>query len=116
MKVEEILEGRHPHDQYYRAKPKSQFKIKPRPRKTLWYNDDQFDNWSVDIRTRFSDAAAFYDEETEEVIACSGDMSKSYGKWSKNRKGSYKGVSFEVPRPLKTVTKFRKRLKPVKEK
>mgnify|MGYP001818325377 FL=1 len=116
MKLSELLEGRHPHDQYDRPKPKSQFKPKPRPRKTLWYTDGMFDNWAADIRTRFSDASAYYDEETEEVIACSGDMSKTYGKWSKNRKGNFRGVSFEKPRPLNTVTKFKKRLKPVKDK
>ena len=114
MKVDELFEGRHPHDQYYRAKPKSQFKTKPRPKKTLWYNDDQYDGWTADIKSRFPDANAYYDEESEEVVACNGDMSQSYGKWSKRRKSNFKGVSFMNPRPTDTVTKFRKRLKPVK--
>jgi len=114
VKLNELFEGRHPHDQYYRAKPKSQFKPKPRPRGQLWYNSDQFDGWTSDIRTRFDDAAAYYDEESEEVVACNGDMTKSYGKWSKNKKGNFKGISFEHPRPLGTVTRFSKRLKPVK--
>jgi len=114
MKVNELLEGRHPHDQYYRAKPKSQFKPKPRPKKTLWYGEEQFDGWSADIKSRYPDAAAYYDEESEEVIATSSDMSKSYGKWSKRKKGNFRGVSFYEPRPTNTVTKFSKRLKPVK--
>ncbi len=115
MKISELFEGRHPHDQYYRAKPKSQFKTKPRPKKTLWYNNEQFDNWSTDIRTRFSDAAAYYDEENEEVVACSGDMKNSYGKWSKNKDDGFNGVSFYKPRPLDTVTRGRKRLRLAKE-
>jgi len=53
MKIYELLEGRHPHDQYYRAKPKSQFKPKPRPKKTLWYGEEQFDGWSADIKSRY---------------------------------------------------------------
>jgi len=110
MKVKDILEGRHPHDQYYRPKPKSQFKTKPRPKKTLHYTEDMFDNWTTDIRTRFEDATAYYDEENEEVIAMSPDRKHSYGKWSKNRKGDYKGVSFYNKRPLNTVTRS-KRLK-----
>ncbi len=111
MKLKDLLEGRHPHDQYYRAKPKSQFKWKPRPKKTLWYNGDQFDNWSADIRTRFSDATAYYDEESEEVVACSGDMKKSYGRWRKKDKEGRNGVSFYKPRPVDTVTHNRKRLR-----
>ena len=115
MKIKDILEGRHPHDQYYRPKPKSQFKPKPRPKRTLWYNDDQYDNWVTDIRYRFPDAQAYYDEETEEIIAATPDMKKTYGKWSKKAKGAYKGFSLENPRPLNTVTHSSRRLRKVKE-
>jgi hypothetical protein len=115
MKVKDILEGRHPHDQYYRPKPKSQFKPKPRPKKTLWYADDQYNNWAADIRFRYPDAQAYYDEETEEVVAATPDMKKSYGKWQKKGKGRFKGFSFEKPRPLNTVTRFAKRLKKMED-
>jgi len=115
MKVKDILEGRHPHDQYYRPKPKSQFKPKPRPKGTLWYNEDQYDNWATDIRFRYPDAQAYYDEETEEVVACSSDMKNSYGKWSKKSKDKFKGFSLENGRPLGTLTRRAKYLKKMED-
>jgi len=107
MKVVELLEYK---NKYYKPVPKTP---KSRPKKTLWYNN--YDNWVADIKTRFPDATAFYDEENEEIVAACPACKESYGKWSKNKK-DYQGVSFEKARNLSHVTKNSTKLKKIEDK
>ena len=95
MKVEELLEYK---NKYYKPVPKGP---KTRPKKTLWYNN--YDNWVADIKTRFPDARAYYDEENEEIIAACHKCEDIYGKWSK-KKDKHPGVSFFKPRKLLNTT------------
>ena len=97
-------------NKYYKPVPK---KPKARPKKTLWYNN--YENWVMDVQTRFPAARAFYDEENEEVIAACPDCKETYGKWS-NKKKDYPGVSFDKPRNLPSVTHNGNRLKKLEDK
>lgn len=108
MKVTELLEYK---NKYYKPVPK---KPKSREKKTLWYNN--YDSWVADIKTRFPDALAYYDEENEEIIAGSGDSKECYGKWSKKKKDDYKGMSFYVGRNLSHVVRNINNLKQIKAK
>lgn len=105
MKVQELLEYK---NKYYKPVPK---KPKARGNKTLWYNE--YERWVGDIRTRFPDAQAYYDEENEEIIAACDQCKDSYGKWSKNAK-DWKGVTFFRPRSMQNVTHNITNLKPRK--
>lgn len=96
MKVIELLEYK---NKYYKPVPK---KPKPRAKKTLWY--DNYENWVADIKTRFPDACAYYDEENEEVMANSDDGKQCYGKWSKKKK-DFQGVSFFKSRNIPQVSR-----------
>jgi len=107
MKVEELLEYK---NKYYKPVPK---KPKPRPKKTLWYND--YESWVADVKTRFPDAQAFYDEENEEVIASCSACKETYGKWS-NKKDGFKGVSFYKPRNIRSISRNYDRLKKIEDK
>jgi len=104
MKVIELFEYK---NKYYKPVPK---KPKARGKGTLWYNS--YDNWVGDVKTRFPDAIAFYDEENEEVFAASDDCKQCYGRWSKKKK-DYQGVSFYKGRNLGHVTRNGKSLKKV---
>ncbi len=106
MKVEELLEYK---NKYYKPIAK---KPKARPKKTLWYND--YENWVADIKTRFPDAQAYYDEENEEIMASSDDCKQCYGKWSKKKK-EFPGVSFFKSRNMPLVNKS-KRLNRIEDK
>lgn len=106
MKVIELLEYK---NKYYKPVPK---KPKPRAKKTLWY--DNYDNWVTDIRTRFPDARAYYDEENEEIMAASDDCKQCYGKWAKKKK-NFKGVSFFKSRNLPHVNRNKNRLKRIED-
>jgi hypothetical protein len=107
MKVSEILLEYK--NKYYKPVPK---KPKTRAKKTLWY--DNYDHWVTDIKTRFPEARAYYDEENEEVVAACEKCKDAYGKWSK-RKDKFPGVSFHKPRNLLNVTKYAKNLKQVND-
>lgn len=102
MKVEDLLEYK---NKYYKPIPR---KPKPRNKKTLWYNN--YENWVTDIKTRFPDAHAYYDEENEEILATSDDCKQCYGKWSKKKK-DFQGVSFFKGRNLPHVSRNGSRLK-----
>lgn len=97
MKINDLLLLEYK-NKYYKPVPK---KPKPRKKSTLWYN--KYENWVADIKTRFPDAQAFYDEENEEVVATCKDCKDCYGKWSNNKK-DYQGVSFHKSRNLANVT------------
>ncbi len=107
MKVEELLEYKNKY--YKRIGPKP----KPRPKKTLWYND--YESWVADVKTRFPDAQAFYDEENEEIIASCPGCKDSYGKWS-NKADGLKGVTFKGPRNIRSVSRNFDRLKRIEDK
>ena len=106
MKVTELLEYK---NKYYKPVPK---KPKPRPKKTLWYND--YNSWVADIKTRFPNARAYYDEENEEIIAACENCKECYGKWSK-RKEKFNGFSFYKPRQINFVTRNYKKLRPIEK-
>ncbi len=104
MKISEILTEYK--NKYYLPVPK---KPKKRGDRTLWY--DNYDNWVGEIQNRFPDARAHYDEEREEIVATSDDQKECYGKWSKKKKGDYKGVTFAKTRDPRYVNRNHKRLK-----
>jgi len=107
MKVEEILFEYK--NKYYKPVPK---KPKVRPKKTLWH--DNYDRWVTDIKARFPDAHAYYDEENEEIVAACEKCKDAYGKWSK-KKDKFPGVSFYKPRHVSSVTKFLHNLRQIKD-
>jgi len=106
MKVIELLEYK---NKYYKPVPR---KIKVRAKKSLWYNN--YDNWVADVKSRFPDSHAFYDEENEEIVAACDGCKECYGRWSKKKKG-YQGVSFEKPRNLQSVYRNANKLKKVED-
>jgi len=106
MKTSELFEYK---NKYYKPVPK---KPKARKKSTLWYNN--YDNWVADIKTRFPDAHAYYDEENEEVVAANDDCGECYGKWSK-KKPKFQGVSFHKGRQTLHVTRNGKKLKRIDE-
>lgn len=83
-------------------------KPKPRAKKTLWYNN--YEHWVSDIKSRFPDAHAYYDEENEEIMANSDDGKHCYGKWAKKKK-DFQGVSFFKSRNVPHVSRNKNRLK-----
>lgn len=107
MKVSELLLEYK--NKYYKAITK---KPKPRPKKTLWYNE--YENWVADIKYRFPDSHANFDEENEEIVATDDAGEVCYGKWSKNKKGM-KGVTFNNPRNPKHTSRNHKRLVRIKD-
>lgn len=106
MKVMDLLEYK---NKYYKPVPKTP---KSRAKKTLWYNN--YENWVADIKTRFPDANAYYDEENEEIVAACNDCKETYGKWSKKKK-DYQGVSFEKPRSVPHTSRNGYRLKKIED-
>ena len=96
-------------NKYYKPVPR---KPTVRAKKTLWHNN--YENWARDIKSRFPDANAYYDEENEEIIAACPEGKEAYGKWSKKKKG-FPGVSFHKPRSVATVSKYLKNLRQVKD-
>ena len=97
-------------NKYYKPVPKKQ---KKRAKKTLWYQG--YENWVTDIQLRFPNAKAYFDEENEEIIAGCDACKETYGKWSKKNKAAYKGVSFNKPRDISTVSKNKDKLKLIKD-
>jgi len=104
MKISEILLEYK--NKYYLPVPK---KPKKRGKKTLWY--DNYENWVGEIRNRYPEARAYYDEETETIVATSDDQKECYGKWSKKMKREHKGVTFAKSRNPMHVSRNIKRLK-----
>lgn len=68
---------------------------KPRPQKTLWFND--YPAWVQDIKLRFPSAEAHHEEENNEIIALDPAKKDCYGVWQSNKK---RGVSYAAARPL----------------
>ena len=74
-------------------------KIRPRPKKNLWFDDDRL--WKRDLdHTYNNDFELSSDEDEETVIACNKDRTMAYGRWNKGEK---KGITFKKPRPIHTV-------------
>lgn len=105
MKVIELLVEYK--NKYYKPVPR---KPTVRAKKTLWYND--YDQWVMDIKSRFPDSQAYYDEENEEIVAACKDCKDCYGKWSKKKK-DFQGVSFHKARNMQHATANGRNLKKV---
>ena len=74
-------------------------KIKPRPKKNLWFDDDRL--WKRDLDHTYSNNFTMVSSEDEEsLIACNSDKTMAYGRWNKKNK---KGITFHIPRPIQTV-------------
>lgn len=77
----------------------TEFKVRPRPRKNLWFNDDRL--WMNDLKmTRNNDFEVIPSEDEEQVVACNRDRTVAYGKWDK-KKG--RGITYKDPRPIHTA-------------
>ena len=77
----------------------NEFKMKPRPKKNLWFNDDRL--WLRDLEhTHANNFSLMKSEDEETVIACNQDQTKAFGKWIKGKK---RGITFNNPRPIHTV-------------
>lgn len=82
-------------------------KIRPRPKKNLWFNNDQL--WHDDLYIMHNGNFDLVTSENEEdVIACDKDRKMAYGKWSKK---AGRGITFKTPRPIHTVINPKIRLK-----
>lgn len=74
-------------------------KIRPRPKKNLWFRDDRL--WHNDLYLTHNNNFDLVSTENEEdVVACNGDRTMAYGKWSKKLG---RGITFHKPRPMGTV-------------
>lgn len=84
----------------------TEFKIRARPKKNLWFQDDRL--WTSDLDLAHNNDYDLVSTENEEdVVACNKDRSMAYGKWSK-RLG--RGITFKTPRPMQTVVHPKLRL------
>lgn len=85
----------------------TEFKIKPRPNKNLWFKDDKL--WATDLQlSHEGNYDLVTDENEEEIVACNKDRTMAYGKWSKK---NGKGITYKNPHPLGTVIHPKLRLK-----
>lgn len=80
---------------------------KPRPKKTLWFQDSYL--WRNDLENAHPGRYKFYREENEEVAYAIDDENRCYGAWW-NRKN--RGVTFPMPRPAHSVVSARTKLIP----
>lgn len=77
----------------------NEFKIKPRPKKNLWFKDDRL--WLRDLQhTHVNNFDLLKSEDEEVVIAVDKERKNTFGKWIK---GKGRGITFNNPRPLHTV-------------
>lgn len=102
--------GKPGHAKYNRTgKPNgrpNEFKIKPRPKKNLWFKDDRL--WMRDLDHTHANNYKLKSVENEEVVACNDDETQVFGKWftKKNR-----GITFHNPRPIHTAVHPNKTMK-----
>ena len=74
-------------------------KIRPRPKKNLWFRDDRL--WTTDLDLTYNKNYRLKSVENEEsVVACNPDETMAYGRWNKKLG---RGITFKQPRPLQTV-------------
>lgn len=84
-----------------------EMKLKPRPNKNLWFNNDKL--WHEDVYlTHNGNFDLVSDENEEQVIACDKDHRVAFGKWDK-KKG--RGITFKKPRPIHIVIHPKTKLK-----
>ena len=86
--------------QWREGRPNST-KVKKRPKKNLWFKDDKLWKDDLDLNKGGNYKLVTSDEDEETIIACDKDEKYSHGVWHKN-KG--KGITFNSPRPMHTVT------------
>jgi len=83
------------------------FKVKKRPKKTLWFNDDKL--WLHDVQTGYGgEYTLVTSEDEEQVVACDRNKSQAYGIWHA-KKG--KGVTYRKPLPFGAATNPKIRFK-----
>lgn len=83
-----------------------EFKLRPRPRKNLWFKDDKL--WTQDLDLyRDRNYKLKTVENEEDVVACNDDETMAYGKWHKKLG---RGITFKDPRPINTVVHPKLRL------
>lgn len=77
-----------------------QIKIKPRPKKDLWFNDRK--SWASDLQWELGgeDNIKIIDTEQQEVVVTDKNGQVCYGVWRDNDK---QGVTFKQPKPLYNV-------------
>lgn len=89
---------------YYKSSGKAvgrpnEHKLRPRPRKNLWFDDDKL--WVHDLDTyRNRNYKLMSTEDEESILACNDDQTMCYGSWSKKEN---RGITFKDPRPIHTV-------------
>jgi hypothetical protein len=74
-------------------------KIKKRPNKNLWFQDDKL--WKADLDLEHGgNYTLVTDENEEKVVACDGEKKWAHGFWDK-KKG--RGITYKAPRPMTMV-------------
>ena len=80
------------------GRPNSE-KIKKRPNKNLWFQDDRF--WKNDLDLEHGgNYTLVTDEEEERIIACDKEKQWAHGFWDKKRN---RGITFKKARPIQMV-------------
>lgn len=87
MKITELLE----------ADDKKIKPPKPRPKKTLWFDD--YENWVRDVQFSYPDAEA-HKTDDDIIVALNADEDECYGKWDST---DQKGVTFNKPRTISSM-------------
>ena len=62
-------------------KPKKPKPPKPRPKKNLWFNNQEF--WQEDLRMEKGDAVRYHEDEEENVYATDLDNDNCFGFWER---------------------------------
>lgn len=105
MKVREILcEGE--------KKKEKKIKIRPRPKKILWFGDKN--HWHNDLQFAHGGKFAYHasqeqEEQTRNIYAVDPRLSACYGVWQGKQN---RGVTFHTPKPLHAVKHPKVLIKP----
>ena len=87
-----------PGTQWREGRPNAK-RVKKRPNKNLWFNDDKL--WKQDLDLEHGgNYILVTDENEEKIIACDQDKKWAHGFWNKKQN---KGITYKSPRPMSMV-------------
>jgi len=84
--------------QWREGRPNST-KVKKRPRKNLWFKDQNLWKQDLDLE-RGGNYKIVSDEDEETMVACDKDQKFAHGFWSKK---NGRGITYKQPRPFHMV-------------